>query len=84
MSPGTLKLSRHIAYERIALEEAIEMGDKVSMQQPAVDDVEDQDTRSLSSEDKQVMAQMGKRQQLKVGTTSHFLSSSSSALNPSP
>ncbi|KAF2796058.1 amino acid transporter [Melanomma pulvis-pyrius CBS 109.77] len=65
MSPGNLKLSRHITYERVAQEEFIVMDYKASTQQPRDDDVEDQDTRGLSSEDKQVMAQMGKRQQLK-------------------
>jgi choline transport protein len=47
----------------------MEMDHKIPVQQPALEDVEDQDTGSLSSLDKQVMAQMGKRQQLKVRGT---------------
>jgi hypothetical protein len=47
----------------------MKMDHKTPVQQPAVEDVEDQDTRSVSSVDKQVMAQMGKRQQLKVRVT---------------
>ncbi|KAH7384377.1 amino acid/polyamine transporter I [Phaeosphaeria sp. MPI-PUGE-AT-0046c] len=43
------------------------MDEKTTSQRPAVliDNVSDPDTLSLSSEDQQVMAQMGKRQQLK-------------------
>ena len=47
----------------------MEMDHKTPGQKAVVSDVEDQDTRSVSSEDKQVMAQMGKRQQLKVRVT---------------
>lgn len=47
----------------------MEIDQKTPVQQAAVEDVEDQDAESLSAEDKQVMAQMGKRQQLKVRVT---------------
>jgi len=47
----------------------MEIDHKTFVQQPAVEDMEDQDTRSVSSVDKQMMAQMGKRQQLKVRVT---------------
>ncbi|KAF2190091.1 amino acid transporter [Zopfia rhizophila CBS 207.26] len=55
---------RNIAYEPIAQED-IEMEDK-QVSQPAVDDMEatSPDSASLNVEDKEVMVQMGKRQQL--------------------
>lgn len=62
-------IQQNIVHFPISQEENMEIDQKTPVQQAAVEDVEDQDAESLSAEDKQVMAQMGKRQQLKVRVT---------------
>lgn len=59
-----MRAPSHFAYAPIHQDD-IEMDDKPHAQLPVVEDVEDQEERSLASEDKDVMVQMGKRQQLK-------------------
>jgi hypothetical protein len=57
--------TRNLAFSyEILAQDDIEMEDKSMAPQPVVEDVEEE--RSLNVEDKDVMQQMGKRQQLAV------------------
>lgn len=80
MLSGIQRFTRSTAFDSNPQVQNMDMEMKTGAQRPSVEDVEDQDLQSVSSEDKQVMAQMGKKQQLKVGIALFTISLPSCAI----